>query len=124
MNKLGNIITAVSHQLVGEQIAEAVFACAPIWHRSVRQDEYDDESIKALTGYGPHADRQFKGARSGASTHTHSWVFIWIELMKRRKQGPGRQQTRNFLHKDDLFFFYIIFKLNRMGKIVYCRLLN
>ena len=69
------MITAVNHQLVGEQIAGAVFACAPMWHRSVRRDEYD-ESIKALTGYGPHADRQFKGARSGANTHTHSWVFI------------------------------------------------
>ena len=38
-------------------------------HSIAKRDEYD-KSIKALTGYGPHADRQFKGDRSGAGIHT------------------------------------------------------
>ena len=54
---------------MGEQIAKAVFACARPGYSTAKRDEYD-KSIKALMGYGPHADQQFKGDRSGAGIHT------------------------------------------------------
>ena len=39
-------------------------------HSIAKRDEYDN-SIKALTGYGPHADWQFKGGQvRGGHTHT------------------------------------------------------
>ena len=64
-------------------------------HSTAKRDEYDN-SIKALTGYGPHADRQFKGDRSGAGIHTQLG-FLFNNFLKKRDTGMGKATDSEYL---------------------------